>query len=148
MAEVVSGKIQEARDAEVLIERPDGSRVTVIVNIRPLTNQRGEIIGAINCFYDISERKRAEEERERLLAREQAARQDAEAANQVKDEFLAVVSHELCTPLGSILTWTEMLKSGKRMDELPRAMEVIDRNARLQLRLVEDRSSPTFYPTL
>ena len=60
MAEVVSGKIPEARDGEVLIERPDGSRVTVIVNIRPLKNERGEILGAINCFYDISEWKRAE----------------------------------------------------------------------------------------
>jgi len=61
MAGVVSGTISEARDAEVLIERPDGSRVTVIVNIRPLKNQRGEIMGAINCFYDISQRKQAEE---------------------------------------------------------------------------------------
>jgi hypothetical protein len=61
MAEVVSGKISEARDAEVLIERPDGSRVTVVVNIRPLKNLRGEVTGAINCFYDITERKQAEE---------------------------------------------------------------------------------------
>jgi PAS domain-containing protein len=60
MAEVLSGKISEARDAEVLIERPDGSRVTVVVNIRPLKNQRGEVTGAINCFYDITERKQAE----------------------------------------------------------------------------------------
>jgi signal transduction histidine kinase len=43
----------------VLIERSDGSRVTVVVNIRPLKNQRGEVTGAINCFYDITERKRA-----------------------------------------------------------------------------------------
>lgn len=61
MAEVVSGKISEARDAEVLIARPDGTQVTVIVNIRPLKNQDGEVTGAINCFYDISERKQAEE---------------------------------------------------------------------------------------
>ena len=58
MAEVLSGKIPEARDAEVLIERPDGSRITVIVNIRPLKNQRGELTGAINCFFDITERNR------------------------------------------------------------------------------------------
>jgi len=58
MAEVVSGKIAETRDAEVLIERPDGSRITVLVNIRPMKNHRGEITGAINCFYDITERKR------------------------------------------------------------------------------------------
>ena len=69
MAEVLSGKISEVRDAEVLIERPDGSRVTVIVNIRPLKNQRGEITGAINCFVDITERKQTEA-RHALLARE------------------------------------------------------------------------------
>jgi signal transduction histidine kinase len=59
MAEVASGKIAETRDAEVLIERPDGSRITVLVNIRPMKNDRGEVTGAINCFYDITERKRA-----------------------------------------------------------------------------------------
>src|SRR6267378_1829126 len=62
MAEVVSGKIPAAHDAEVLIERPDGSRVTVVVNIRPLKSEQGKITGAINCSYDITERKRAEEE--------------------------------------------------------------------------------------
>jgi signal transduction histidine kinase len=56
----------------------------------------------------------------------------------VKDQFLAVVSHELRTPLGSILMWTSMLKSGSHTEKLPRALEVLDRNARLQLRLVED----------
>ena len=61
MAEVLSGTIPDAHDAEVLIERPDGSRITVIVNIRPLKNERGEITGAFNCFYDITERKHAEE---------------------------------------------------------------------------------------
>ena len=60
MAEVLSGKIAETRDAEVLIERPDGSRVTVIVNIRPLKNQRGEITGAINSFFDVTERRAAQ----------------------------------------------------------------------------------------
>jgi PAS domain S-box-containing protein len=60
MADVLSGKIPEARDAEVHIERPDGSRVIVIVNIRPLKNQRGEITGALNYFFDITERKQAE----------------------------------------------------------------------------------------
>jgi PAS domain S-box-containing protein len=60
MAEVVAGKIPAVHDAEVLIERPDGSRVTVVVNIQPLKNQHGAVMGAINCFYDITERKRAE----------------------------------------------------------------------------------------
>lgn len=62
MAEVVSRKIADARDAEVLIERPYGSRITVIVNILPLMNLRGEITGAINCFYDITDFKRVDAE--------------------------------------------------------------------------------------
>jgi PAS domain S-box-containing protein len=61
MAEVLSGNIPEARDMEVQIERPDGSWVTVIVNIRALKNVSGEITGAINCFVDITERKRVQE---------------------------------------------------------------------------------------
>jgi PAS domain S-box-containing protein len=69
MAEVLSSKISELRDAEVLIERPDGSRITVLVNIRTLKNQRGELTGAINCFVDITERKQTEA-RHALLARE------------------------------------------------------------------------------
>ena len=68
MAEVVSGKRDAVCDGEVHIERPDGSRITVVVNIRPLKNDRGEVIGAINCFYDITGRKRAEEARARLAA--------------------------------------------------------------------------------
>lgn len=60
MAEVLSGKIPEAHDMEVIVERADNSRLTVVVNIRPLKNWRGEITGAINCFYDITERKRSE----------------------------------------------------------------------------------------
>ena len=68
MAEVVSGEIQEVHDQEVLIERPDGSQIIVVVNIRPLKNQLGEVTGAVNCFYDISERKVAEQATARLAA--------------------------------------------------------------------------------
>ncbi len=67
MAEVLRTGI-EARDQEVVIERPDGSRITVLVNIVPLRNGDGEVVGALNCFLDITERKR-EEEASRHLAR-------------------------------------------------------------------------------
>jgi len=66
MSEVVSGKRPAVQDAEVIIERPDGSRVNVVMNIRPLKNDRGEVTGAINCFYDITERKQSEETRNSL----------------------------------------------------------------------------------
>jgi len=64
MAEVLRTGI-EARDLEVVIEQPDGSRITVAVNIVPLRNGDGDVIGAINCFQDITERKRSETERVR-----------------------------------------------------------------------------------
>lgn len=73
MAEVISEKMSVARGMEMIIERPDGSRITVVVNIRSLKNERGEITGAINCFYDITERKQAEE-RQRFLMDELAHR--------------------------------------------------------------------------
>ena len=84
MADVVRGRVAEVHDAEVLIERPDGSRIIVIVNIRPLKNERGEISGAINCFYDITARKEAEkiiDEGQRRLARELAATRQLQAAS-------------------------------------------------------------------
>jgi PAS domain S-box-containing protein len=68
MAEVASGKVSLVHNGEVIIERPDGSNVTVLVNIRPLKNDRGEVTGAINCFYDITDRKRAETAAMRLAA--------------------------------------------------------------------------------
>ncbi|HJX90831.1 MAG TPA: ATP-binding protein, partial [Pyrinomonadaceae bacterium] len=139
MAEVVSGKVSEVHNGEVLIERPDGSHVTVIVNIRPLKNDRGEVTGAINCFYDITERKRAEEELENLMHKEQAARAEAEAANRVKDEFLAIVSHELRTPLNAIVGWTHLLKNGKLgQPESERAIQTIGRNATAQAAIISE----------
>jgi PAS domain S-box-containing protein len=141
MAEVLSGKISETRDAEVSIERPDGSRITVIVNIRPLKNKQGEVTGAINCFYDITERKQGEEERARLLVREQQARQAAEAANRLKDEFLATLSHEMRNPLNSIVGYAEILVRSAEATQSPlirQAAETIHRNASSQSQLIKD----------
>lgn len=61
MAEAIRSGVT-TRNAEVMIERPDGSRIIALVNIRPLTGRRGEIQGAINCFQDVSEQKKIEEE--------------------------------------------------------------------------------------
>jgi signal transduction histidine kinase len=78
-------------------------------------------------------------ENARLMRDEQAARADAEAANRLKDEFLATLSHELRTPLNAIVGWTALLRSGQLdVPTVERALETIARNARVQTELVND----------
>jgi signal transduction histidine kinase len=90
-------------------------------------------------------RKRALRERDRLLASEQRARAEAETANRAKDQFLAIVTHELRAPLAVILGWARLLKGedGEQAMSLDtasriRALEAIERNALVQKNLVED----------
>ncbi len=72
-AQVIRGEIPNALDVEFIVERPDGSRLNCIASIQPLKNEQGEITGAINCFFDVTYRKQAEE-RQSLLANEIAHR--------------------------------------------------------------------------
>jgi CheY-like chemotaxis protein len=90
-------------------------------------------------FRDVTEQHELERRRAGVLEIEQAARQEAEAANRAKDEFVATLSHELRTPLSSIFGWTRMLQSGGLdANTARRAVEVIERNARTQMQLIDD----------
>jgi PAS domain S-box-containing protein len=84
-------------------------------------------------------RQQAERDRVELLHRERQARQEAETANRLKDEFLAAVSHELRTPLTVILGWVQLAKAGQVSDDrLPELLARIGRNAETLARLVND----------
>lgn len=106
----------------------------------------GRIVGTITVIEDVTERVAREAElqaqveaRTKALAREKAAREEAEEANRLKDEFLATVSHELRTPLTAILGWSNMLLGGRLNEEMQsRALETIHRNAQSQNQLISD----------
>ncbi|MEH2301786.1 MAG: response regulator [Nostoc sp.] len=117
----------------------DGSYIWTLISTRAIFGEQNEFLGAIAMLTDISDRKRTESERDRLLQLEQTARAEAEAANRIKDEFLAVLSHELRSPLNPILGWAKLLQSRKFDDTaLQKALETIERNAKLQAELIDD----------
>lgn len=109
------------------------------VSVAPIFDANGKPTRLIATSRDVTERRHADQERERLLKNEKAARKDAEIANRLRDEFLATVSHELRAPLNSILGWARMMEKGT-LDEktLEKAVKTIVRNAESQNRLIED----------
>ena len=106
--------------------------MTVVVNIRPLLNQRGEVTGAINCFYDITERNRLERK----------TKEQAEALIELhrrKDEFLAMLSHELRGPLAPISSALHLLRMPKNEAAVrQQALDIIDRQVGQLTHLVDD----------
>ncbi|MFL9451759.1 MULTISPECIES: PAS domain-containing hybrid sensor histidine kinase/response regulator [Nostocales] len=98
----------------------------------PIFNEKGQAIKLIGTSLDITERKQTE------LALQQA-KEAAETASQLKDEFLTILSHELRSPLNPILAWSQVLRSRKLNEATTeRALETIERNAKLQTQLIDD----------
>lgn len=118
-------------------KRRDGTTFWANVIITALRNAEGRLVGYAKVTRDLTERKRAEEERIRFEA-EQKAREAADAANRAKDEFLAHVSHELRTPLNAILGWARLLRSDMPEERRDRAIATVERNAEAMAHLIED----------
>jgi len=124
---------------ECRLKRHDGAYRWILDTGRPFYGDDETFLGYIGSCIDIHDRKIAESERESLLQSEKQAKEAAEAANRLKDEFLANVSHELRTPLNAMLGWATLLRMPSRTpDELDSGLEVIERNARIQARIIED----------
>ncbi|MEG4205547.1 PAS domain-containing protein [Microcoleus sp. Pol7_A1] len=130
---------QEPFRVEYRIRRKDGGFSWAIDAAAPRFSESGQFEGYIGSVIDITERKQVETERDMVLQLEQTARAEAERANRIKDEFLAVLSHELRSPLNPILGWSQLLLGGKlNATKTAKAFETIERNARLQSQLIED----------
>lgn len=123
---------EERFESEYRVRHEDGRWINVWDCSYLIRDGNGQLIRIVGSTSDITER-------EQLLARERGAREEAEAANRIKDEFLAILSHELRSPLNPILGWTKLLRT-RKFDEQARdkALETIERNAKLQTQLIED----------
>jgi len=126
-------------EMEFPLRRHDGVFRWHLTRAVPLRDETDTIVRWFGTNTDIDDAKRAEAERSALLANAQSERLRAEIANRAKDEFLATASHELRTPLNAILGWARLIHSGQLdASGYLRGVEVIERNARAQVRLIED----------
>jgi PAS domain S-box-containing protein len=119
----------------------DGTERPIADSAAPIRSRDGKIVGVVLVFRDVTDERRHEQERECLLAAEQAARSEAELANLAKDRFLAVLSHELRTPLTPVLiAASSLLEQGDHaLDPNVRStLEMVQRNVELEARLIDD----------
>lgn len=116
----------------------DGREVWVEAQSIVVCDKTGPV-GMRGVTMDITAAVEAEKERAQLLERESQARQEAEEASRLKEEFLATVSHELRTPLNAVVGWSRLLRTGQLdKDGTSHAVEVIERNAAAQRQIIED----------
>ena len=138
--EEVLPKNSSFEDFEVAQEFPGLGRRTMCLNARRLRNELGGSQRILLSFEDRTESKRVEHARDVLLDLEQAARERAESADHLKDEFVATVSHELRGPLTAMVGWMHILTSGDPCDTvtLTRGLAAINRGIKAQSRLIAD----------
>lgn len=134
----VAGRIE----GEGWRRRKDGSVFWAEGSLTALRDERGRLQGFVKVMRDATERRRAEEERARLLAQEQEARQEAQQAVQAREDFLAIVSHDLRNPLGAILLSAAYLQQVSMQDErgqrIQKHTQLIQRAAERMSRLIND----------
>jgi len=114
--------------------RADGTSFPAEFHASPMRDESGNLLGSVITFRDITERRAAA-----VAAEAERRYREAESQNRAKDNFLATLSHELRTPMTSILGWVQFLRSGHyEPEDLEEALRTIESSARLQARLIDD----------
>ena len=112
--------------------RSDGGMVSVSLTVSPIKDANGNVVGASKIARDITDRKRAEAERDRFIA-------DLAEADRRKNEFLAMLAHELRTPLAPISNAVRALRAGGGTGEsVEAAYRMLERQTAQMSRLVDD----------
>ncbi|NNE01046.1 MAG: response regulator [Pirellulaceae bacterium] len=121
---------------EILIERPDGSRRSVLAYATPFREDSSNIVGAVNVLIDITDRKQAQARISQLLANEKEQSEQLREADRRKDEFLAMLAHELRNPLAPIRSGLDILAMDPRQEQ--ETVELMQDQLEHLVRLVDD----------
>ncbi|MFA6029169.1 MAG: PAS domain S-box protein [Elusimicrobiota bacterium] len=133
--DVVPSFLRERRwRGEAVGRRRDGTTFLQDVSITMIED---DVV--VSVMRDVTEQKRAAEQLSRSLLSEKAARLEAEQASRAKDEFLAILSHEMRTPMTAMLGWTWLMKTGALDGEArEKALDTVHRNMQQQSQIIED----------
>jgi PAS domain S-box-containing protein len=130
------GRGESFHDVETVRLRRDGTAVDVAISAAPLADADGNVQRLVLLFEDRTERNLAERDRQRLFDTERAAREQAERATRARDEFLAMLGHELRNPLSAVRSAIAVARlDGERRE---RALEIATRQSETLRRLVDD----------
>ena len=137
--EAVLDSIRRAMAGECFSVMTEEAGMTFETHYAPRRDDAGAVSSVLGVAVDVSDRRRSDSEIERLLKSEKELRQEAEQASRAKDDFLALLSHELRTPMTAMMGWTYLLKQKEvGSSEFNQALDVIERNMHLQAQIIED----------
>jgi PAS domain S-box-containing protein len=130
------GRVVGLANYTVLVSK-SGVEFAIDDTAAPIRSESGELVGAVLVFRDVTRKREEERESVRLFAQIEAARKDAVQANRAKDEFLAMLGHELRNPLAPIVTALQLMKM-KGADVFEKERTIVERQVRHVVTLVDD----------